>query len=140
MKKRLRKQHHLGEFRQFGFSLESKFGRVLSPAEFDAFVVQFITDAIEANGLLFGGGGSPTRGWSGVVQRDHRYDSTTDDHRKVLSDWLKARPEIEQARVSATWDIWHGTDPFGETRGDAGRAANRSSPPTPISPGAEKSG
>ena len=47
MKKRLRKKRHLGEYRQYGFSIACDFRRDLSTAEFDQFVDSFVADAIE---------------------------------------------------------------------------------------------
>ena len=111
MKKRLRKKKHLGEFRQFGFSLECLLRVGLSDAEFDRFLDEFIADAIEARGLVFGGGGSPEKGWSGVVCRDHRYDSTTETDKTTVHDWLKSRSEVQAFRISDSWDVWHGPDP-----------------------------
>jgi uncharacterized protein YggL (DUF469 family) len=48
MRKRLRRKKHLGEFRQFGFSVACRFRKGLSREEFDRFVDDFIADAIEA--------------------------------------------------------------------------------------------
>lgn len=112
MNKRLRKKKHLGEFRQMGFSAECRLRSGLSSAEFDKFTDEFIAQAIEANRLVFGGGGSPDRGWSGVVCRDHSHDSTTDGNKAAVRHWLERRPEVESFRLSDFWDVWHGADPF----------------------------
>ena len=58
MRRRLRKKKHVGEFRQMGFSVECRLRPGLSPQEFDQFTDEFIQHAVEAHGLLFGGGGS----------------------------------------------------------------------------------
>ena len=112
MNKRLRKKKHLGEFRQMGFSAECRLRSGLSSAEFDKFTDEFIAQAIEANRFVFGGGGSPDRGWSGVVCRDHSHDSTTDGNKAAVRHWLERRPEVESFRLSDFWDVWHGADPF----------------------------
>lgn len=112
MNKRLRKKKHLGEFRQLGFSVDCRLRSGLSSAEFDLFTSEFIAQAIEAHRLEFGGGGSVDRGWSGVVCRAHRYDSTTDDDQAAVQHWLESRPEVESFRISDFFDVWHGSDPF----------------------------
>ncbi len=84
----------------------------VSSSGFDDFVDAFIADAIERQGLVFGGGGSPTREWNGVVSRDHRYESTTEAHREAVSAWLKERSEVASFSISPPWDIWHGNDPL----------------------------
>ncbi|MDA1274802.1 MAG: 50S ribosome-binding protein YggL [Verrucomicrobia bacterium] len=127
MRKRLRKKKHLGEFRQMGFTADCQMRPGLSGAEFDQFTDEFIVQAIEAHGLVFGGGGSPERGWSGVVCRDDRYDSTTDVEKAAVQHWLEQRSEIESFRLSEFWDVWHGPDPF-DTE-DAEPDATREPPP-----------
>jgi len=112
MNKRLRKKKHLGEFRQMGFSAECRLRSGLSSAEFDQFTNEFIAQAIEANRLVFGGGGSANHGWSGVVCRDASHDSTTDGDKAAVHNWLELRPEVGSFRLSDFWDVWHGSDPF----------------------------
>jgi uncharacterized protein YggL (DUF469 family) len=112
MNKRLRKKKHLGEFRQLGFSAECRLRSGLSGAAFDQFTDEFIAQAIEANRLVFGGGGSPNRGWSGVVCRDDSHESATDGDKAAVHNWLERRTEVESFRLSDFWDVWHGADPF----------------------------
>ncbi len=112
MRKRLRKKKHLGEFRQMGFSADCHMRPGLSGPQFDQFTDEFIVQAIEAHGLVFGGGGSPERGWSGVVCRDDCYDSTTNVDKAAVHRWLEQRSELESFRLSEFWDVWHGSDPF----------------------------
>lgn len=112
MRKRLRKKRHLGEFRQFGFSVKCKLRDGISSDDFDRFADAFVVEAIERQGLVFGGGGSPTSGWGGIVCRDHRYESTTEVHREAVAAWLKQRVDATSFSISHAWDIWHGIDPF----------------------------
>jgi uncharacterized protein YggL (DUF469 family) len=72
----------------------------------------FISEAIERQGLVFAGGGSPTTEWDGIACRDHRYDSTTEADREAVAAWLKDRTDVASFSVSPAWDIWHGPDPF----------------------------
>ncbi|MDO8944223.1 MAG: 50S ribosome-binding protein YggL [Desulfobacterales bacterium] len=54
MRKRLRKKRHLGEFREFTVELKIE----LRPGtDFIQFLNDWIENAVEANGLQFGGGG-----------------------------------------------------------------------------------
>jgi uncharacterized protein YggL (DUF469 family) len=112
MNKRLRKKKHVGEFRQMGFSAECRLRSGLSIADFNRFTDEFIAQAIESQQLVFGGGGSANRGWSGVVCRDASHDSTTDGDKAAVHHWLEQRPEVESFRLSDFWDVWHGSDPF----------------------------
>ena len=128
MRKRIRKKKHLGEFRQVGFSVDCKLRPGLSAAEFDQFTDEFIINAVEAHGLVFGGGGSPDRGWSGVICRDDRYESTTEADKAAVQGWLQQRADIETFRLSGFWDVWRGADPFDTGIAEPGGAANRSQP------------
>lgn len=112
MKKRLRKKKHLGEFRQLGFSVHFRFREGLTDSEFERFSNEFIEHAIEAQGLQFGGGGSPERGWGGVVSKDHRHASSTESDKAAVENWAQGRAEVESSRFSDFWDIWYGQDPF----------------------------
>lgn len=120
MKKRLRNKKHLGEFRQTGFSVKCQMRSGLSASEFSRFVDDFI-QAVEANALEFGGGGSPGQGWNGVICRNHQYDSTTDADKAAVRSWLEQRSQVESCRLSGFWDVWRGSDPF-----DAKALPNRS--------------
>jgi uncharacterized protein YggL (DUF469 family) len=54
MRKRLRKKKHVGEFQELGVELEMT---LRAGVDFDEFLDAFLCDAVEANGLAFGGGG-----------------------------------------------------------------------------------
>jgi uncharacterized protein len=112
MRRRLRKKKHFGEFCQLGFSVDIRLRAGLCMRDFDLFINAFIDQAIEGNGLVFGGGGSPDSGWTGVIWRDHRYDSTSDHDRTAVREWLEHRSEAESFRLSEFWDVRHGSDPF----------------------------
>ncbi len=114
MKKRLRKKKHLGEFRQYGFSLDCRLRPGTSGSVFGQFIDDFISQSIEAHGSVFGGGGSPGRGWSGFICRGHRYDSTTEADKTAVENWLRGRSEVEFFRLSDFIDAWHGPDTFDE--------------------------
>lgn len=125
MNKRLRKKKHFGEFRQLGFSAGCQFRSGLSSVAFDQFTDEFIAHAVEANRLVFGGGGSPDRGWNGIVCRDHSHDSTTDGDRAAVHHWLEQSPEVESFQLSDFWDVWHGADPFDADEAEEGAGSPR---------------
>lgn len=97
--RRLRKKLHLGEFREFGFELSMCLCDGLSEAEFDRFWDAFLVDAIEAQGLLFGGGKE------GFVVRKGG-GSVTEAQRLSVHDWLCARPEISSVAAGPLVDAW----------------------------------
>ncbi|MDI6794914.1 MAG: YggL family protein [bacterium] len=92
MRKRLRKKLHKGEFQEMGFEVQFRMTPVLTDQDFDAFIDLFIEEAIEANGLSFGGGGSRDD-WSGFVALDGR-GSITDEHRDKVEQWFENQPQI----------------------------------------------
>ena len=100
------KKLHLGPYQQLGFALTLKQKPGLSEAQIDSFLTAFITECIEANGLLFGGG--IDCGWVDVDGRG----SATDAHRELVSAWLQARPELEAVVIGPLCDAWYG--PFEE--------------------------
>jgi len=57
MKKRLRKKLKKGEFKELGFSIKLVINPKLGEEKIDEITWDFILDAIEANNLMFGGGG-----------------------------------------------------------------------------------
>lgn len=57
MKKRLRKKLKKGEFKEFGFHIKIIIDPNLNKVKIDDVTWDFIINAIEANDLMFGGGG-----------------------------------------------------------------------------------
>ena len=104
MKKRLRKKLHVGEFREFGFSVSFQTEATLSTDERDSLLDAFIV-MIEANGLQFGGGGLDQ--WEGFVALDSR-GTATELHRQVVQRWLEDQPHIHGVVVGKLMDAWHG--------------------------------
>ena len=108
MKKRLRKKKHEGEFQEFGFEVSFGLLADLAFEERNAVLDAFITEAIEANGLQFGGGGTTT--WEGFIALDKPRGSATEDHRSVVTAWLEKNPKIVNVQVGELRDAWHGWD------------------------------
>jgi uncharacterized protein YggL (DUF469 family) len=108
MKRRLRKKLHVAEFRQFGFEVAVLLAGDPDEKAADDFLDAFILEGIEANRLSCAGGGGPKR-WHFIVQPDDRYGGTKSDRDRVAY-WLAQRPAVEQFRVGALIDLWHGPD------------------------------
>jgi uncharacterized protein YggL (DUF469 family) len=66
-------------------------GDNLSHDAFDAVVDAFISQAIEAHGLLCGGGGT-NPAWNAFVTCEGR-GNVTEEHRQAVETWLTARSE-----------------------------------------------
>ena len=108
MKRRLRKKKRVGEFQEFGFEVSFDTPLNLTVHEHNTILGEFITQAIEANGLQFGGGGD-TR-WKGFVTLNKPRGSVTEHHRKLVHNWLDRNPKISNFSVGALRDAWHGWD------------------------------
>ena len=102
MKKRLRKKLHIGEYQEFGFMVSCSFISDLSAEQFDNFMDAFIQEAIESNGLSFGGGGDKQE-WKGFVTLEHR-GSATEKHKTQVAKWLESNPQVIDFKVGGLID------------------------------------
>src|SRR3990167_1213839 len=98
---RLRKKLRIGEFQELGFEVSFRLYRGLSDRDSEKFWNAFILEAIERNGLAFGGS---TEGFITAWGRG----SATEEHREGVGDWLRSRPEIEAVEVGPLTDAWYG--------------------------------
>jgi uncharacterized protein YggL (DUF469 family) len=73
------------------FDLNFELVAELSQTEGDQFWDDFIEQAIESHGLVFGGGGDTII--NGVVSSGAN-DHITQEHRTHISDWLRSRREV----------------------------------------------
>ena len=105
MRKRLRKKWHVGEFQELGFEVRFQVADNLSHDAFDAMVDAFISQAIEAHGLVCGGGGK-NPAWNVFVTCEGR-GSLTEEHRQAIARWLAARPEVNAVRLGPLVDAWY---------------------------------
>jgi hypothetical protein len=105
MKKRIRKRLHKGEFQEFGFRVLVKMKEGLTSEAREAFLDEFILQAIEAKGLLFGGG-TDERELSGFVTQADR-GSATDAHRRGVGAWLQNRLEVIEVEIGNLVDAWY---------------------------------
>lgn len=99
--RRLRKKLRVGEFQEFGFSLSA---RVKDTAEAEALGDRFILEAMDANGLLFGGyTGDYLEGFVCLYGRG----SVSEEQRAAVEAWLRAQPGLEEVTVGPLEDAWH---------------------------------
>jgi uncharacterized protein YggL (DUF469 family) len=104
VRKRIRKKLHQGEFQEMGFEVQFRISTDVSEAAFDAFIDAFLEQAIEANGLMFGGGGR--REWEGFVTLERR-GSATEEHRQLMQRWFESQPQIVGYQVGPLVDAWY---------------------------------
>jgi hypothetical protein len=99
--RRLRKKLRVGEFQELGFEVSFELRPELAEDQLLAFWDAFILEAIERNGLAYGGG---TQGFCSSWRRG----STTETHRELLRSWLSSRAEVSSVTVGPLMDAWHG--------------------------------
>ena len=106
MRRRLRKKLRLGEFQELGFEVSFRCRPGLSDGERDQLLWDFVEQAVEANGLVAGGGGGPEE-LSFFVCLDGR-GSATDGHRSAVGAWLGSEGRVSEWRVGPLVDAWNG--------------------------------
>ena len=106
LRRRLRKKRRLAEFREFGFSVLYQLESGADPSTADAFLDRFVESAVEANGLLCGGGGGPVQFEFFVVGQTRL--GASEAQRRRLQEWLRRQPEVAFQRVGELEDAWHG--------------------------------
>lgn len=114
MKKRLRKKLCKGEFKELGFYVYFRLPEDMADEDLDTFLDRFFTEALESNGLGFGGSGHHE--WEGFVAVDRR-GSVTEEQRRHVDDWLKNHPQVVEHQISELRDAWYDTrgwSPSGE--------------------------
>lgn len=103
MNKRLRKKKHVGEFREWGVPLAV---RRRHDEAFDDFLGDFLEQAIEAQGLAFGGGGQGNQ-LTGLIELGRTADPI-EARLQQIRRWLDAREDVEHYVVGPLVDLWHG--------------------------------
>ncbi len=105
LKRRLRKKYHVGEFQEFGFEIFVTFRLNLSETDSDQLYDEFIVE-IEANKLLFGGGGG-LGSMQGFVTASKNYQSPNIEQREKIKNWLENHREIAGCKVGNFKDAWY---------------------------------
>ena len=99
--RRLRKKLRLGEFQEVGFEVTITLHEGLDETRLTAFWDDFIREAIERNGLAYGGG------ISGFVTSVGLGSATVSQQEAVLT-WFRERSEVQSADVGLLIDAWYG--------------------------------
>jgi uncharacterized protein YggL (DUF469 family) len=99
---RLRKKLRVEEFQELGFDLAWKLADGTDSDAIDAFIAKFFNEAIEPNGLGFGGEGDLL--WHGIVCTQ-KIGKCTDEHRTMIEKWLKDNGATAVS-VSELYDVW----------------------------------
>lgn len=107
MKKRLRKKKRVGEFKEFGFKAGFRFSDQLTIKARNNLLNRFIEDAIEKNGLQYGGGGAGNE-WYGFVALNKSRGSTHERHRQAVENWFIHEPEVQEYYLTDMIDAWYG--------------------------------
>lgn len=102
--KRLRKKLHVGEFQEFGFSVSFNLSENLDREALNSFTDQFLAQAIENNGLLFGGGIG--NGFVTALNRQGKGSSASEEHRILVRNWLAAHPLVTEVQIGELLDAW----------------------------------
>jgi len=103
--RRLRKKLCVDEFQELGFELNLEFKEDLDDEAVDAFLDDFLSEAMDANGLDYVGGED-----FGLVCKAER-GSATEEQRATVEAWLKGRSEVTKAEVSPLLDAWYPEKP-----------------------------
>jgi len=108
LKPRQRKKQRVGEFRELSFEADVVFRAPMQGEPYDDFLAAF-SSFLESRGLLAGGfgGAMPLVDTGGVVARAERGSVSEDDAQAVVG-WLRARPEVVDAKASHLFDAWYG--------------------------------
>jgi uncharacterized protein YggL (DUF469 family) len=105
---RQRKKLRVGEFKEHCFDIELVFHSPMRGEPYHDFIHDFF-GALEERGLLGGGfgGKEPFSETEGVIANIER-GSPDEEDREAVVQWLRARPEVVDARARDFKDAWHG--------------------------------
>ena len=102
--RRLRKKLRVGEFQEFGVTIDLTFNQTV--LEFEQALDELLA-YVESQGCVFGGGGSMTGNEiSGFFYKSER-GTLTETQVTELNSWLQQMPWITEYSVSGFIDAWH---------------------------------
>jgi uncharacterized protein YggL (DUF469 family) len=104
--RRQRKKLRVAEFQEFGFLVAADLAVGLRADARITACEAFIADCIEANQLTYGG--SIDDRLDGFVSPEGKRGSSTEEHRRIVLDWLNGRAEFGTVRVGPLIDAWYG--------------------------------
>jgi uncharacterized protein YggL (DUF469 family) len=105
---RQRKKLRVGEFKEHCFDIELVFHSPMRGEPYHDFINDFF-GFLEQRKLLGGGfgGKEPFSETEGVIANIER-GSPSEEDREAVVQWLRARPEVVDARAKDFKDAWHG--------------------------------
>jgi len=108
LKPRQRKKLRVGEFKEQCFDVELVFHEPMRGEPYHDFINDFF-GFLEERALLGGGFGGKDAfsETEGVIARIERGSPSEEDREAVIA-WLRARPEVVDARAQEFKDAWHG--------------------------------
>jgi uncharacterized protein YggL (DUF469 family) len=102
--RRLRKKLRVGEFQEFGVTIDLTFNQTV--LEFEQALDELLA-YVESQGYVFGGGGSMTcNEISGFLCKSER-GTLTETQVTELKGWLQQMPWVTEFSVSGFIDAWH---------------------------------
>ena len=108
---RQRKKQRVAEFQELSFEIDLVFGSPMSGEPYDDFIGAF-SAFLETRDLLAGGFGGtmPLLETGGIVAHSERGSAGEADIEAVVG-WLRARPDVKDAKASHLFDAWYGYEP-----------------------------
>lgn len=106
--RRLRKKLCVDEFQELGFEVDFSYKDGLDNAAIETFIMQFLEQAVAANGLDYVG----TEEF-GLVCLDKR-GSVEQAQRDAVEGWLTGRDELKSFTVTPLLDVWYPDKPINQ--------------------------
>lgn len=104
--RRQRKKLRRDEFQELGFHLSAQWVGGLDRDTKVAACDAFISECIEGNRLSYGG--AIDNGLDGFAVPEGNRSSATEEHRRLVMNWLESRTEFTAVRIGSLVDAWHG--------------------------------
>jgi len=104
--RRLRKKLYVNEYRVYGFEVSLSF-KEMDESALDPFLDEMVDFVGSRNLMIAGGGGIDV--FDAFVSSSDRYGSTSEEDRRVFSNWLKEKSLIKNVElgdlVDANFDL-----------------------------------
>jgi uncharacterized protein YggL (DUF469 family) len=100
--RRLRKKLRVDEYQELGFDIGFKLPEDSNDDAVENFLNTFFDEAVEPNGLGFGGEGDTL--WHGIICTQ-KLGKCTEEHRNLIEKWLKDSDATDIA-VGELYDVW----------------------------------
>ncbi len=109
VKRRLRKKYHVGEFTELGFMMSFRYrGGDVYSKEGMLMLGELDSECLCKQGLCCTLLGQES-GLCTFVAHDAHALKTTEQQLIAVREWLQARKDLQEVRVSELLDLWHGT-------------------------------